>query len=1205
MELRGSKKKSNTDTSGPPAESMSVVHINREEVTLPENRSTLNDGLSPNPPGRLGPDTVLPKSGGTHLGKSSKRRLKRKFKKQRKTEREGKKNKHQNHTMRLASWNVRTLTPGISDSAAGINDARKTAVIDKELTRLNIDIAALQETRLADSGTLREKNFTFFWKGKSEEERRDHGVGFAVSNKLLRMASEPTDGTERLLTMQLNTVQGVANIICAYAPTNCSTEETKDSFYEELDRTIKSIPSNEQIILLGDFNARVGNDYESWNVCLGRHGIGKMNNNGQRLLELCTHHNLCITNTLFKTKPHQQVSWRHPRSKLWHQLDLVITRRDNIKNVRLTRVFHSADCDTDHSLVACTLHLMPKKIHRAKPPGNPRINIDRAEDPKLAEDLSRRIELALPSPVEGNAEVKWTILQETIYKEAKETFGTRNNSSQDWFEADYEYLNPIFEKKRKALVDHKKNPTSSSKHHLERTCKEARQSARNSANRYWKGLSQEMQRAADTGNVRGVYEGMKKAIGPMPKKTAPIKDLEGNKITDKSKVMDRWVEHYGELYSRETKVTDEALDAIEELPCLSDLDEPPNMDEMMEAINSLPRKKAPGKDGITAEMVRAAKGKLSVHLLDLLQQCWREQEVPKDMRDSIICTLYKNKGDRSDCNNHRGISLLSIVGKCFARIALKRLQKVAEQVYPESQCGFRAKRSTTDMVFSLRQLQEKCREQGQPLYMVFIDLTKAFDLVSRDGLFKILPKIGCPPTLLSIIKSFHDDMQGIVQFDGNFSKPFYIRSGVKQGCVLAPTLFGIFFSLMLKHALGDSTEGILLHTRSDGKLFNLSRLKAKSKIRRALIRDMLFADDAAIVAHTQEELQRLMDRFSNACSAFGLTISIKKTEVMGQGVEDAPRIKVNNEVLVVSSSFTYLGSTISDDLSLNKELDRRIGKACTTFSKLSERVWTNKKLTIKTKTSVYSACVLSTLLYGCESWAIYATQEKRLNTFHMRCLRRILNIKWDDRVTNNEVLKRTGTDSLYSILKLRRLRWLGHVHRMQDGRIPKDLLYGELATGKRPQGRPRQCFRNVCKADLRETGIDVDSWEQLATNRDSWRQLVKHGVEKHEVHLRERAEEKRRQRKEKCEEQMLSSQHSDPAPLTSFSCPHCNQKFKAQPALYSHLRTHHHSRVDWSNGPLSTLSCPYCRTIFRTQSGLTGHLRTHHRSRIDWRNTTS
>ena len=100
-------------------------------------------------------------------------------------------------------------------------------------------------------------------------------------------------------------------------------------------------------------------------------------------------------------------------------------------------------------------------------------------------------------------------------------------------------------------------------------------------------------------------------------------------------------------------------------------------------------------------------------------------------------------------NNYRGISLLSIVGKAFANQTsglLIRLQKLASRVYPESQCGFRAGRSTIDMFFSVPQLQEKCREQGMPFYVAFIDLTKAFDLVSRKGLFRLLEKIGCPPS---------------------------------------------------------------------------------------------------------------------------------------------------------------------------------------------------------------------------------------------------------------------------------------------------------------------------------------------------------------------------------------------------------------------------------------------------------------------------
>ena len=114
-----------------------------------------------------------------------------------------------------------------------------------------------------------------------------------------------------------------------------------------------------------------------------------------------------------------------------------------------------------------------------------------------------------------------------------------------------------------------------------------------------------------------------------------------------------------------------------------------------------------------------------------------------------------------------------------------------------------------------------------PLYIAFTDLTKAFDLVSRDGLFMVLPKIGCPPKLLSMIESFHTDTKGTVQINGSFSETFEIRSGVKQGCVLAPMLFGTFFGLLLKHVLDTTTEGIYFRTRSDDRLFNLARLRAR------------------------------------------------------------------------------------------------------------------------------------------------------------------------------------------------------------------------------------------------------------------------------------------------------------------------------------------------------------------------------------------
>ena len=199
--------------------------------------------------------------------------------------------------------------------------------------------------------------------------------------------------------------------------------------------------------------------------------------------------------------------------------------------------------------------------------------------------------------------------------------------------------------------------------------------------------------------------------------------------------------------------------------------------------------------------------------------------------------------------------------------------------------------------------------------------------------------------------------------------------------------------------------------------------------------------------------------------------------------------------------------------------------------------------------AVYQACVIGTLLYGSESWAAYAVQERRLNTFHLRHLRFILGIEWHHKVTNNEVLRLANMDSIYSLLKQRRLRWLGHVRRMDDGRIPKDLLYGELVVGKRSQGRPMQCFRNVCKKDLRDCQIDIQSWESQADDRDLWKRTVKQGIATFESNQRKEAEEKRKRRKENA-----TASQSHPPRNSDYICNLCGRDCVAFIGLHSHKR---------------------------------------------------
>ncbi len=208
----------------------------------------------------------------------------------------------------------------------------------------------------------------------------------------------------------------------------------------------------------------------------------------------------------------------------------------------------------------------------------------------------------------------------------------------------------------------------------------------------------------------------------------------------------------------------------------------------------------------------------------------------------------------------------------------------------------------------------------------------------------------------------------------------------------------------------------------------------------------------------------LMDRFSQACKDFGLTISLKKSNVLGQGTEPPPIITIDDYELNAVHQFTYLDSTITYNLSLDKELDKRIGKAATTLACLTTQVWTNPKLTTKTKMAVYNACVISTLLYGSETWTTYTRQERCLNTFNMRSLRRILRIWWQDKVPNTDVLSHAGLASIFTLLSQRRLCWLGHVHRMPDGCIPKDLLYGELTSRKKIHRASTAVIPRRCEA---------------------------------------------------------------------------------------------------------------------------------------------
>lgn len=234
---------------------------------------------------------------------------------------------------------------------------------------------------------------------------------------------------------------------------------------------------------------------------------------------------------------------------------------------------------------------------------------------------------------------------------------------------------------------------------------------------------------------------------------------------------------------------------------------------------------------------------------------------------------------------------------------------------------------------------------------------------------------------------------------------------------------------------------------------------------------------------------------------------------MAQGAESPPSITIGDTQLELVDAFTYLGSTVTRSTSLGAEISSRIAKAAGVMAKLNKRVWNNSLLSERAKVRVYQACVLSTLLYGSESWSTYARQERRLNGFHLRSLRRLLHIKWQDKVPNTEVLQRADLLNIPSMLIQRRIRWLGHVHRMDPQRLQREILYGELRDGACRAGRPLLRFKDTIKSDFKAANINATTWEDTAADRDTWRHSVKAGASRAEEDGRVQAALKRAARK--------------------------------------------------------------------------------------------
>ena len=345
------------------------------------------------------------------------------------------------------------------------------------------------------------------------------------------------------------------------------------------------------------------------------------------------------------------------------------------------------------------------------------------------------------------------------------------------------------------------------------------------------------------------------------------------------------------------------------------------------------------------------------------------------------------------------------------KIILNRLQLQEEEIIAGEQASFRAGRSTTKQIFNIRILCEKYLQHQQNLYQVFIDFKKAFDRVWHEALWANMRKYNINASIIRAIENLYDKAKSAVLFNGSTGEWFRTTVGVRQGCLLSPTLFNIFLERIMCEALDDHEGSVSIGGR--------------------LITNFRFADDIVVNAEEEEEAGVLIDRLDRTTTRY--KIGPDKTKVMTNNPNGFQReIKIKGQRLEEVENFKYFGANISNEGS-KPEILSRIAQTTAALSRL-KIIWSDKNISLASKVKLMRTLILSTFLYACESWTLTAEIERRIQALEMRCYRRLLNISYKDHVTNEEVRNRIQNaigvhDDLLTMVKKRKLRWYGHISR--------------------------------------------------------------------------------------------------------------------------------------------------------------------------------
>lgn len=966
----------------------------------------------------------------------------------------------------IGTWNVRTMY-----------ETGKTFEVATEMRNYNLTLLGISETRWTQSGQTRLASGEMMLYSGHEEDNAPHTQGVALM--LSKEAQRALIGWEahgpRIIAASFRTKKKKIkmNIIQCYAPTNDSDDSDKDQFYSRLQSIVEKYPERDITIMMGDLNAKIGADNTGYEDIMGCHGLGQMNENGERFADLCALNNLVIGGSVYPHKNIHKATWVSPDHTTENQIDHICISKKFRRSMQDVRVRRGADVASDHHLVVAILKLKLKKNWEMARPARQRYNTALLRDDNKKQEfrvsLNNKFQVLqdILEEEDGSLESKWEEIKEAVVETCQEVLGPKKHQHKEWISADS--LSKIKKRKEKKMaINNSRTRAEKAKAQEEYTeaNKQTKKSIRDDKRKYIDDLATAAEAAARENNMKELYDTTKKLAGKYSRPERPVKDREGKPIVGDEQQRSRWVEHFEELLNRPAPLNPPDIKPADtDLPINCNI---PTREEIKKAIMQLRNGKAAGPDNIPAEALKSDISTSVEMLYPLFKKIWEEEQVPAEWKEGYLIKIPK-KGDLSKCTNYRGITLLSVPGKVFNRVLLNRMKDEVDAQLRDQQAGFRKDRSCVDQIATLRIIVEQSLEWNSPLYINFVDYEKAFDSVDRGTLWMLLRHYGVPAKIVDIIKNSYEGLSCKVIHGGQLTEAFQVITGVRQGCLLSPFLFLLAIDWIMTSSTAQGNHGIQWTPWKQ-------------------LDDLDFADDLALLSHTQQQMQEKTNHVASTSAQVGLNIHKDKTKILKINAANNNPITLDSKVLEEVEAFTYLGSVIDKQGGTDADVKARIGKARAAFIQL-RNIWSSKELAVKTKVRIFNTNVKAVLFYGAETWRTTVTAIKKVQVFINSCLRKILRIHWPHTISNEELWQRTNQIPAEEEIKKRRWRWIGHTLRKPANNTTKQALQWN-PQGKRKRGRPRNTWRRDLEADIKTMGMTWYQLERKAQDRDGWRSLV-------------------------------------------------------------------------------------------------------------------